>query len=134
MSPMDALALLALVSLVYVLVRGTVAGVRHALRVERRYLEMLRADEAGGAGRQPRRCPYCNGWFNTAREQAAHERDCDQKPAQLVADRLPTPLEVLDLAFPPYPPPDRPDWRFSYFAVGLVDETRRGVLGTWTEA
>jgi len=30
--------------------------------------------------RQNRTCPYCRGWFNTERDQAAHERTCDQRP------------------------------------------------------
>lgn len=31
-------------------------------------------------GRQNRTCPYCRGWFNTERDQTAHERTCDQRP------------------------------------------------------
>lgn len=31
-------------------------------------------------GRQNRTCPYCRAWFNTERDQAAHERTCDQRP------------------------------------------------------
>lgn len=76
MTPDAAVALAALLSLVFALVAGTVKGVRHAVAVERRYARSMH-----DRPRQDRRCPYCTGWFNSSELQAAHERDCDQKPA-----------------------------------------------------
>lgn len=76
MSAMDAAALAALLSLLASLVVGTAAGIRHAVAVERRY-----ALSVHDRPRQSRRCPWCNGWFNSTELQDAHERDCDQQPS-----------------------------------------------------
>jgi hypothetical protein len=76
MTAFDAAALAALLSLLASLVVGTVTGVRHAVAAERRY-----ARSVHDLPRQSRRCPWCNGWFNSTQLQDAHERDCDQKPA-----------------------------------------------------
>jgi len=80
----DAFALAALLALVASVVLGTVKGMRHAVAVERRYSHQVR-----DAQRQTRRCPYCFAWFNTTALQDAHEKDCDQQPAESAAHVLP---------------------------------------------
>lgn len=130
MSLYDAAALAALLSLLVSLVRWMVGGVRHAVAVEHRYVQLLREAEVR-TGRQSRRCPFCGGWFNSTELQDAHERDCDQRPTD------PTPAEVLALALPPhYASRNHPlsTDTAEIFEVDprLVGHHRRGWLGRWS--
>lgn len=132
MSAMDAAALAALLSLIASLVAGTVVGIRGAVAVERRY-----ALSVHDRPRQSRRCPWCNAWFNSTELQDAHEADCDLQPSDEVLSSwgVPTPADVLALAFPPHPGvlPEV----YAGDDVGrdprLLAPFRRGRLGRWVE-
>lgn len=132
MNAAEAAALAALLLGLGLLVCVTVDGVRHAVVVERTY-----ARSVHDRPRQSRRCPWCGGWFNSTELQDAHEADCDLQPSDedLSSWGVPTPADVLAMAFPPHPGvlPEV----YAGNDVGrdprLLAPFRRGRLGRWVE-
>lgn len=128
-----AVALVTLLLAVGLLVWVTVDGVRHAVAVERNY-----ARSVHDRPRQPRRCPWCGGWFNSTELQDAHEKDCDQQPSDevLTSWGVPTPADVLAMAFPPHPgvlPEVYAGDDVTLDPRLLLAPYRRGRLGRWCE-